>query len=150
MPVDVTKKAFSICKGLVLVQPQAGAEKFCPVEIPMSTVPDPKSMANNYLQVYFKWKDTSYNWVVRAHEPIPSSSFFSEGQVWVVNRRLRGVGSSLPEERVLLNDGSCFLYKDEINPLNQNTWMGLIYKQKIGTITDTEKLILNKGHFKAK
>ena len=76
------------------------------------------------------------------------------GNVWVIKRKIAGSpnGSVRGIEEILLNDGTWFPFKDKANPLSPNNWKGLINRQnKVPPIiTASEKLILEKGHYKVK
>ena len=99
-------------------------------------------MANNYKQVFFKWNDGTFKWEIRAHTEIPNSPGVGNGNVWIVNRKIPGSGGVQPVSEILLDNGTWFTYEPDFKIL--------MNKQRLGTITPTEQLILKGVHFKAK
>jgi hypothetical protein len=123
--------------------------KFCPVEIPTiaDIIPIPKD--GGYKQVTFEWLDNlGFFWEARVHQPIPGSPFFNNGQVWVINVRIKGptIGSARSYNDVYLGNGEFHIYKN-----SSGSWRSIISKQKQGLpLTIEESNILERGHFKAK
>lgn len=106
--------------------------KFCPVEIPLISKIDTANKPGGYKQVKFIFNDSSgFQIQARTHQPIPGSAYFSDGQVWVINR-IKSGNPSIQNSKVneiLLNDGTWFKFEDKANPLGSNNWRGLIKRQ---------------------
>lgn len=113
--------------------------KFSPIEIPNFARVFP-NQKNGYLQVEFRYSENGFRWEVRAHTEIPNSPGVGNGQVWVIKREI-------------ISDGTFDTYQEFLSDNNWvrgYIWYDLIRKQKAGIITESEKLILKNGHFKAK
>jgi hypothetical protein len=115
--------------------------KFSPIEIPNSVIPKPKTMPNGYLQVYFKFRDNTFKYVVRAHTEIPNVPFGAgQGSVWRV-------------ERTIINDGTITTYSEHLcgtDWIRGHLYYDAITNQRLGTATPLEIKILNDSHFKVK
>jgi hypothetical protein len=130
--------------------------KFCPVEIPNIAMDIPKLKSKGYIQVEFKFTDSNgFNINARVHQPIPNSTYFDDGQVWIIHRHLEGSpnGSIQSVKEIMLENGTWFNAKvDKSNKYSSLNWEGLKSRQgKIPPIiTTSEEQILAMGHFKAK
>jgi len=93
-----------------------------------------------YLQVKFVWSESGFKYEARAHTAIPNSPGAANGNVWVASRKIISDGTFQPYQEFLVGN----------NWIRGNIWFDLIEKQKAGTITEIDRKILIKGHFKLK
>ncbi|KRD63490.1 hypothetical protein ASE40_21605 [Flavobacterium sp. Root935] len=98
-------------------------------------------MPNDHLQVYFKFRDNTFKYVVRAHTEIPNVPFGAgQGSVWRV-------------ERTIINDGTITTYSEHLcgtDWIRGHLYYDAITNQRLGTATPLEIKILNDSHFKVK
>ena len=67
-------------------------------------------------------------------------SGLGNGNVWVIKKQIISDGTFKPYQEFLSGE----------DWIQANVWFDLIAKQKAGTISEAEKLILKNGHFKVK
>ena len=109
-----------------------------PIEIPDNASYKAKSMKDGYEQITYKWNDGTYKYETRWHTRT-SGAPIDQGNTWVVQRTKPGSGGIKPSTEFLIGDNKWIpAYK----------WYDAIEARKLGTATQEQIEILDKGHWK--